>query len=368
MVADGNEQVIRARFADAAFFIDEDMKHPLPEFLPRLGTLTFQKKLGSMLDKSNRVTALVEKLTPILGLAADEAATAHRAAELCKADLVTHMVVEMTSLQGLMGRYYALHAGETPAVADAIYEHYLPRFGGDELPSAKAGLAVSMADRLDTLAGLFAAGLAPSGTKDPFAQRRAALGLVQALMGWNLTFDLRRGLQLAAEGLPIPADPAALNACFDFIVGRMRSLLVEQEGYHYDVVDAVLAAQSHNPAGVLTAVKELTAWVARPDWSTILPAYGRCVRITRDQKERFSVNPAAFVEAGGNRPVYRRAGGGSYSTPGWFGGGLLHGLPTRHPGHQPLLRLGHGHGRGSGCARQPPGFAAIPGCPARRCG
>jgi glycyl-tRNA synthetase len=296
VVADGNEQVIRARFADAAFFIDEDMKRPLPEFLPRLGTLTFQKRLGSMLDKSKRVTALVEKLTPILGLTADEAKTAHRAAELCKADLVTHMVVEMTSLQGLMGRYYALHAGETPAVANAIYEHYLPRFGGDELPSAKAGLAVSIADRLDTLAGLFAAGLAPSGTKDPFAQRRAALGLVQALMGWNLPFDLRRGLQLAAEGLPIPADPVALNACFDFIVGRMRSLLVEQEGYRYDVVDAVLAAQSHNPAGVLTAVKELTAWVARPDWSTILPAYGRCVRITRDQKERFSANPAAFVE------------------------------------------------------------------------
>ena len=138
--------------------------------------------------------------------------------------------------------------------------------------------------------------MAPTGTKDPFAQRRAALGLVQALMGWNQAFDLRRGLQLAAEGLPIQAEPAALNACFDFIVGRMRSLLVEQEGYRYDVVDAVLAAQSHNPAGVLTAVKELTAWVARPDWSTILPAYGRCVRITRDQKERFSVNPAAFVE------------------------------------------------------------------------
>ena len=296
VVADGNEQVIRARFADAAFFIDEDMKRNLPEFLPRLGTLTFQKKLGSMLDKSRRITALVEKLVPAVGLDAAEAATARRAAELCKADLVTHMVVEMTSLQGVIGRYYALHAGETPAVAAAIYEHYLPRFSGDELPTSRAGLLVGIADRLDTLAGLFAAGMAPSGTKDPFAQRRAALGLVQALMGWNQPFDLRAGLRLAAESLPLPADEAVLNACFEFIVGRMRSLLIEQEGYRYDIVDAVLAAQSANPAGVLTAVKELSAWVARPDWTTILPAYGRCVRITRDQKERFPVNPAAFVE------------------------------------------------------------------------
>ena len=113
----------------------------------------------------------------------------------------------------------------------------------------------------------------------------------------------------------------------------MRSLLVEQEGYRYDVVDAVLAAQSHNPAGVLTAVKELTAWVARPDWSTILPAYGRCVRITRDQKERFSVNPAAFVEPVESDLFARCAGGGSRSAPGRFGGGLLQSLPARHPGH-----------------------------------
>ena len=296
VVADGNEQVIRARFADAAFFIDEDLKHPLPEFLPRLGTLTFQKKLGSMLEKSRRITLLVEKLAPVLELSTTEAATARRAAELCKADLVTHMVVEMTSLQGLMGRYYALHAGEPAAVAQAIYEHYLPRFSGDDLPSAKAGLAISIADRLDTLAGLFAAGLAPSGTKDPYAQRRAALGLVQALMGWKQPFDLRLGLQLAAEGLPIPMDEAARSACFDFIVGRMRSLLIEQEGWRYDVVDAVLAVQSHNPAGALQAIQELTAWVARPDWPGILPAYGRCVRITRDQPELFRLNPDAFVE------------------------------------------------------------------------
>jgi glycyl-tRNA synthetase len=143
---------------------------------------------------------------------------------------------------------------------------------------------------------LFAAGLAPTGTKDPFAQRRAALGLVQTLGARGLDFDLRKGLALAGEELPLPASSEAQAACFEFIVGRMRSYLLEQQGYHFDVVEAVLNAQSANPAGVFRAVSELAEWVARPDWNTILPAYARCVRITRDQKERFTVNPQAFSD------------------------------------------------------------------------
>jgi glycyl-tRNA synthetase len=295
VVTDGNEQVIRARFADAAFFIDEDTQQPLEAYLPRLNTLTFQFKLGSMLDKTQRIQQLVEKLISQVGLDAAETAVTRRAALLCKADLVTHMVVEMTALQGIMGRYYALHSGETPETAQAIFEHYLPRFAGDAQPRSKAGLAIGLADRLDSLGGLFAAGLAPSGTKDPFAQRRAAIGLVQDLIGWNLHFDLRHGLELAAEGLPVAASPESQSACLEFITGRLRSVLIDQ-GYRYDVVDAVLAVQQLDPAGSHAAIRELSEWVKRPDWSAVLQAYARCVRITRDQKEGFSILPSALVD------------------------------------------------------------------------
>jgi glycyl-tRNA synthetase len=295
IVTDGNEQVIKARFSDAHFFIKEDLKHNLEDLLERLGTLTFQFKLGSMLDKSRRITALVEPLAAELGLTTDEKATALRAAVLSKADLVSHMVVEMTSLQGIMGRFYALHSGEPPAVAGAISEHYLPRFTGDALPASKAGLVVGIADRLDSLMGLFAAGLAPTGTKDPFAQRRAAIGLVQLLSAFDLDFDLKHWLQAAVEKLPIAAAEEDLKACLEFISGRQRSSLIEQ-GYRYDVVDAVLAEQQNNPAGTLRAVRQLSQWVAREDWTTILPAYARCVRITRDQQQTFSVDPQLFED------------------------------------------------------------------------
>ena len=296
-VTDGNEQVIRARYADAAFFIDQDLKHgKLDDLLPRLGTLMFQTKLGSMLDKSQRIARLVEPLLPLLQAEEDEAVVARRAAVLCKADLVSHMVIEMTSLQGIMGRYYALHAGESEAVAQAIFEHYQPRSPSDAVPSAKPGLLLGLADRLDTLAGLFAAGLAPTGTKDPFAQRRAALGLVQALTTWDLNFDLRQGLKLASEILPIPSTPEIQAACLEFISGRLRGYLVEQEGYRYDVVDAVLAAQAHNPAGAVRAVKQLAVHVAAPLWMTTLPAYARCVRITRDQTQVYPVDPVVLTD------------------------------------------------------------------------
>ena len=295
-VRDGNEQVISARFADASFFIQEDLQHKLADSLDRLGTLTFQFKLGSMLDKTKRIEALVEKLSAKIGLSESEKATALRAAHLCKADLVTHMVIEMTSLQGVMGRYYAKFSGESDEVAQAIYDHYLPRFTGDEVPSSKVGLIIGIADRLDSLAGLFAAGLAPTGTRDPFAQRRTALGLVQSLAAFDLDFDLTEGIALASAQLPIPTDSTIQQNCLDFIVGRLRNSLTEQ-GYRYDVVDAVLAEQQSNPAGVVRAVRELSAWVARPDWTTILPAYSRCVRITRDQKTLYTVDPMAFRES-----------------------------------------------------------------------
>jgi glycyl-tRNA synthetase len=295
VVTDGNEQVIRARFADAAFFINEDLQHKLEDYLPRLATLTFQIKLGSMLDKSRRIERLVDRLIPMFNLGIQEDQAARRAAHLSKADLVTNMVIEMTALQGIMGRYYALQSGESEAVAGAIYEHYLPRFAGDRLPETKAGLVIGLADRLDSLAGLFAAGLAPSGNKDPFALRRAALGLVQNLIAWDLDFDLKAALMAAASHLPLQASPESQQAVLEFVVERLRNVLLEQ-GRRYDVVDAVLAAQGENPARASRAVKELDTWVSRPDWNSILPAYARCVRITRDLDVRYSVAPPVFAE------------------------------------------------------------------------
>jgi glycyl-tRNA synthetase len=280
LVVEGNEHVLRARFADADFFVRDDRKHKLADFLPRLGTLIFQTKLGSMLDKSKRVTALVQALAAPLGLDEADAAVASRAAELCKADLATRMVIEMTALQGIIGRYYALESGESEAVAKAVFEHHLPRFAGDALPESKPGLAVGVADRLDTLAALFAAGLAPTGAKDPFAQRRTALGLVQALSANGVEIDLRQGLAEAAARLPIPASAESQAACLDFIVERLRNWLLES-GERFDVVDAVVSVQGANPARASQAVRQLSAWIARSDWNRILPAYARCVRIMR---------------------------------------------------------------------------------------
>jgi glycyl-tRNA synthetase len=289
LVREGNEHVVRARFADADFFVREDLKHTLEDFRPRLSTLVFQKKLGSMLDKSERIEKLTGRLLPMLRLEADEAEFAKRAAHLAKADLVTRMVVEMTSLQGIMGAEYALRSGENPAVAEAIREQYQP------VPKTKAGLAVALADRLDSLVGLFAVGLIPSGTKDPFGLRRAAIGVVQPLIEHQLAFDLRQGLKATAALEPVPVSEEVQAQVLEFLVGRLRVVLLDT-GYRHDVVDAILAIQSDDPAGAARAVRELTAWVERKDWNTLLPGYARCVRITRDQKTHFKVDEDLFSE------------------------------------------------------------------------
>jgi glycyl-tRNA synthetase len=291
----GNEDVVRARFADAAYFVHEDSKTPFEDFVPRLDRLTYQADLGSMLDKTHRIGHLVGMLAPMVGLSSEDTYTAARAGKLCKADLATQMVVEMTSLQGIIGRDYALASGEPEDVAVAIYEHYLPRSAGDTCPKSKPGLIVGLADRFDSLAGLFSAGLAPTGNKDPFAQRRAALGLVGNLIAWELDFDIRPALKSAAENLPIEASPESQAACLTFIVERLRNVLLD-EGFSYDIVDAVVGAQGHNPAKAAKAAVELSAWVARDDWDTILPAYSRCVRITRGEFERYILQIDRFVE------------------------------------------------------------------------
>ncbi|MFO8035670.1 MAG: glycine--tRNA ligase subunit beta [Anaerolineales bacterium] len=303
LVTQGNEDVILARFSDAEYFVQADMERDLEAYVPDLDLLTFQEDLGSMREKVDRIRTLIDDLAESLQLTEKEREITRRAAELCKADLVTQMVVEMTSLQGVMGYYYALHSGETEGVAIAIREHYLPRSAGDPAPSTKPGLALSIADRLDTLVGLFAAGVTPTGSKDPFGQRRAALGLVGNLIAWDVNFDLKEAIEAAAKELPLPISEEAKAGCLAFIRDRLQNALRE-EGYAFDVVDAVVAAQGENPAGASRAVKALSDWVEREDWDHILDSYARCVRITRDLEERFRVDPEVFVEEE-ERGLYR---------------------------------------------------------------
>ncbi len=288
-VREGNEHVLGARFADANFFVREDVKLKLEEYRPKLSSLTFHTKLGSMLDKSERIEKLVNELIPVLGLEADQAVFARRAAHLMKADLATQMVTEMTSLQGIIGGEYALRSGEQKDIAIAIGEQY------QTVPQSKAGLIIAIADRLDSLVGLFAAGLAPTGAKDPFGLRRAAIGVVQPLIEHGVDFDLADAVKKSAKTQPIEVKEEVQKQILEFITGRLKVVLGDL-GYKHDVIEAVLAAQSNNPAGTVRAVKQLSAWVGREDWSTILDGFARCVRITRDQKTQFEVSEKQLVE------------------------------------------------------------------------
>jgi glycyl-tRNA synthetase len=290
IVREGNEHVLGARFADANFFVREDLKLKLEEYRPKLTSLTFHTKLGSMLDKADRMLKLGAEVADLLHIkdAARIKALA-RAVYLAKADLATQMVTEMTSLQGIIGGEYALRSGEDKDVATAISEQY------QTVPRTKPGLVVALTDRLDSLVGLFAAGLAPTGAKDPFGLRRAAIGLVQPLIEHDADFDLVEAVKRSAKTQPIEVTDEAQAKILEFIVGRL-SVVLKDMGYKYDVVDAVLAAQSNNPAGSARAVKQLQAWVGREDWSTILPAFARCVRITRDQETKFEVSETLLVE------------------------------------------------------------------------
>jgi glycyl-tRNA synthetase len=295
LITQGNTDVILARFADADYFVRADQQRKLEEYLPALETLTFQVDLGSMADKTRRIRKLVDKISPKLALSDDELSTARRGAELCKADLMTQMVVEMTSLQGVMGYYYALGSGEPEAVAEAIREHYLPAGAGDPSPKLKPGLVIGLADRLDSLAGLFAAGLEPTGSKDPFAQRRAALGLVKNLVSWDVDLDLGDLVDEAAGELPIKIDPSQRAACLAFISDRLQNYLLE-ENFPFHVVDAVVAAQGGNPAGAYRAVKSLKDQIQKKDWELTLDSFARCVRITRDLKESYPVSEKRLHE------------------------------------------------------------------------
>ncbi len=295
----GNEHVIQARFADARFFYDQDIQKPLAAYLDGLKMLTFQEQLGSYYDKVARLEGLTGRLGSMLGMNDEALESAIRAARLAKADLATQIVVEMTSLQGIMGCEYARASGEPESVATAIAEHYQPRYSGDALPGTPAGIAVALADRLDSLVGLFNVGLEPTGSADPFGLRRAALGVVQILIGRGIHLDLRQAIQWAAMGYTrelgaqFITDEARASA-LAFVTGRLRVALREQ--FAHDVVEAVLNAVAFDPLRAAEHARQLSAWVQRPDWSATLDAYARCMRITRSEVAQYAIQPNLFTE------------------------------------------------------------------------
>ena len=293
-VRHGNEAVIRARFADAAYFWKRDTAHALDDFTPALAKLTFQSDLGSMRDKVARLERLAPVFAARLGLSDEDAALALRAAALSKSDLASDMVVDMTSLQGVMGREYARRGGEPEGVAQAIYEHYLPKGTHAELPATSAGLVLALADRFDSLVGLFAVDVRPSGTQDPFALRRAALGITSLLVGCEIPFDVRTAIDETAAELPVPVDAKVKDDVLAFVGRRLEGQL-RDAGHAADAVNAVLAVRAHNPYLAAEGVQQLEAHVARPDWEATLTAYARCARIVRDQSDGVAdVDPHRF--------------------------------------------------------------------------
>lgn len=240
VVASGNERVIRPRFADAEFFYSQDIKQGLERMQARLDTVVFQDKLGSVGDRSRRISRLAAGLAPMLGA---DAALVQRAAALCKADLMSDMVGEFPKLQGVIGRYYASLQQEEDAVCDAIEQHYWPRYAGDKLPQSALSQSIALADRLDTLVGIFAIGEKPGGDKDPFALRRAALSVLRIIVENRISVDIAELCRMAADGYPqeLQAD-AAIDAVIEYIFDRQKAYYQEQ-GIQFDVVDAV--AQDH---------------------------------------------------------------------------------------------------------------------------
>jgi glycyl-tRNA synthetase beta chain len=281
----GNERVVRPRLADAEFFWNTDRKTALAARCPELARVTYQARLGSLHDKTERVRALARSIAPATGA---DPALADRAAELAKCDLLTGMVGEFPELQGVMGRYYASHDGEPAEVCDAIYEQYLPRFAGDVLPSTPTGMALSIADRLDTIAGIFAAGQKPTGNRDPFGLRRAALGLLRTAIERRLDLDLPQLIADALAALPFPAADEAATEIYDYVMDRLRAYYVEGEAASAvtpEMFDAVLATRPSSPLDFDARLRALSGFLDLPDAQSLAAANKRIANILRKSEE-----------------------------------------------------------------------------------
>jgi glycyl-tRNA synthetase beta chain len=278
-IVSGNERVLRARLADAKFFFDQDRRQTLESRLPKLASVVYHNKLGTQADRSARVGAVAAAIAGELGTADRE--LARRAARLAKADLVTDMVGEFPELQGLMGRYYAAHDGESPEVSAAIEQHYWPRFAGDALPEGPVALSVALADKLDTLVGIWGIGLVPTGDKDPFGLRRHALGVLRILLERGLPLELPALLERAAGQFPagtIAADTA--DHVYAFMLDRLRQML-RDGGAAPNEVEAVLADQPARIDLVASRLAAVRTFAALPEADALAAANKRIVNILR---------------------------------------------------------------------------------------
>jgi glycyl-tRNA synthetase beta chain len=291
----GNERVIRPRFSDAEFFWNQDRKQPLADRQDALKHVIFQQRLGTLADKSNRVAALARF---VAGHGRGNPDWAERAARLAKCDLLTQMVQEFPELQGIMGRYYAQHDREAPEVAQAQEEQYLPRFAGDRLPASLTGRALALADRLDTLVGIFAIGQPPSGAKDPFALRRAALGVLRTVIEGELDLDLSVALELAAADFePALLADRVVHAVFEFMMERLRGYYLEQ-GVRADTFEAVLECRPTRPLDFDRRVRAVDAFRQLPEAASLAAANKRIRNILKKIETAlpFQVRPDLLVE------------------------------------------------------------------------
>lgn len=308
-IISGNARVVRPRLSDARFFYNQDRKHSLASRLERLHSVVYHNKLGSVLQRVERLEGLAQKIGVRLGANASLAA---RAARLAKADLVTDMVGEFPELQGTMGRYYALHDGEDARVADAVESHYQPRFAGDALPQGSIACATALADKLDALAGFFGIGLIPTGDKDPFGLRRAALGILRILMESPLPLDLRRLLADAASGF----EPGQLSltdglppGLEDFMLDRLRGLL-RDAGYAPDVIEAVLVQRPTRIDLVPARLDAVRAFLALPEALALAAANKRIGNILKKAEsaggDGFAKPDSALLQEDAEKALYRR--------------------------------------------------------------
>jgi glycyl-tRNA synthetase beta chain len=292
----GNERVIRPRFADALFFWNEDRRHTLESHLEPLKTVVFQQRLGTLFDKTLRVEQLSAYIAELIG--ADKA-MARRAARLCKCDLQSQMVGEFPELQGIMGRYLAAHDGEPAPVAQALDDYYLPRRAGDALPAGDVAQAVALADRLDTLVGIFAIGQAPTGAKDPFALRRAALGVLRILVEQALDLNLKDLLEQAAKGLAQSVPEAAdhVLSVFEFITERQHRYSLDR-GIRADVFAAVAAVGCTRPLDFEQRMIAVNHFLTLPEAEALAAANKRIQNILKKQGNTLSgaVDNALLVE------------------------------------------------------------------------
>lgn len=269
-IISGNERVVRPRLSDARFFFVQDQKRPLASRVEDLGKVVYHNQLGNQLDRMKRVQAIAVGIASTLSA---DAALAGRAAEIAKTDLLTDMVGEFPELQGIMGRYYATHDGENAEVAAACSEHYMPRFAGDTLPQTQTGTVLAIADKLETLVGIWGVGLAPTGDKDPYALRRHALGICRLLLEKNLSLSLLDLIELARKQFPQKEvqEKAKLEDIYAFIMDRLRAYLRDQsvagKSFTTEEIDAVLsqeAAQINDLIARLTALREFNALPEAP--------------------------------------------------------------------------------------------------------